>query len=40
MKNLEELEKQYKKIENMFDVGDENKIIDDLLELQKNIRYR
>lgn len=29
------INKANKKIDNMFDVGDENKIIDDLLELQK-----
>lgn len=31
----EQLEKANKKIEKMFDDGDENKVIDDLIEIQK-----
>lgn len=34
-KQKEILEKANKKIEKMFDDGDENKVIDDLIELQK-----
>ena len=34
-KAKEKLDKANKKIENMFDNGNENRIIDDLLELQK-----
>ena len=34
-KAIEKLDKANKKIENMFDNGNENRIIDDLLELQK-----
>ena len=29
------INKAYSKIEKMFDIGDENKVIDDLLEIQK-----
>lgn len=34
----EKIDKALKKINNMFDVGDENKVIDDLLELERILK--